>query len=51
MSAFHTTGVYPFNYHAVQVNESTQQAFDPKAISEKTGLAFIPLYSPARTSR
>ena len=51
MSAFHTTGVYPLNRHAVEVNESLPRAFDPAALSQRTGLAFIPLYSPARAKR
>ena len=51
MSAFRTTGVYPFNRDAVQVNKSMPQAFYPKALGRETGLAFIPLYSPARSSR
>lgn len=43
MSAFHTTGVHPLNRHAVEVNEFLPRAFDPAAIGEGTGLAFIPL--------
>ncbi len=49
MSAFRTTGVYPLNRRAIEVNEYTPQSFDPTALSATTGLAFIPLYSPART--
>ena len=44
MSAFRTTGVYPYNRQAVFLPE--KQVFDPKSLASSTGLAYIPLYSP-----
>ena len=46
-AAFSTTGVYPFDRHAVSVQDNTPGVWDDKSLCEKTGLAFIPLYSPA----
>ena len=47
MSAFRTTGVYPFNGEAVSVTDKCPQKFNPKSLPVSTGLAYIPLYSPA----
>ena len=44
MSAFRTTGVYPYNRQAVFLPE--KQVFDPKSLASSTGLAYIPPYSP-----
>ena len=44
MSAFRTTGVFPFNRQAVLV--PNKQVFNPKSLATSTGLAYIPLYSP-----
>lgn len=44
MSAFRTTGVYPYNRQAVLLPQ--KQVFDPKSLASSTGLAYIPLYSP-----
>ena len=46
MSAFHTTGVHPFNHYKVEVSDSMLHKFDPKALAEKNGLAFLPSYTP-----
>ena len=51
ISAFHTTGVYPLNWHAVKVTDTAKSAFDGRSLAKATGLAFIPLYSPAHRSR
>ncbi|KAF3978760.1 MAG: hypothetical protein HFP77_00250, partial [Methylococcales symbiont of Iophon sp. n. MRB-2018] len=50
MSAFHTTGIYPFNRHAVKLVDSPPRPKSKlESLTLKTGLAFIPLYSPARS--
>ena len=46
MSAFRTTGVYPFDYNAIEVIDSTPHINNCISLTERTGLAFIPLYSP-----
>ncbi len=49
IAGFRTTGVYPFDQHALQPAGSTPTRFNPAFLSERTGLNFIiPLYSPAR---
>ncbi len=48
IAGFRTTGVYPFDRHALQPAGSTPTRFNPASLSERTGLNFIPLYSPAR---
>ena len=48
-AAFRTTGVYPFNRRAVKLADDTPQL--SPFLCEETGLAFIPLYSPARRKR
>ena len=47
MSAFRTTGVYPFDCNAIEVIDSTPHINNPIFLTERTGLAFIPLYNPA----
>ena len=47
MSAFRTTGVYPFNRNCNEVIDSTPHINNPFSLTERTRLAFIPLYSPA----
>lgn len=46
IAGFHTTGVYPFNWDALQL-KVLSSSFDPTSHSTRTGLKFIPLYSPA----
>lgn len=41
---FHTTGVYPFNRSALSPSKDSKEVTS----AEKSGLRFIPLYSPAR---
>ena len=51
IAGFNVTGVYPFNRHRVDVPEQVVQqkrSFNPESLAEKTGLAYIPLYSPAK---
>ena len=48
ISAFKVTGVYPVNRYAIDILSTTpKKSFQPEALGKKTGLAFIPLYSPA----
>ena len=51
ISGFRSTGVYPLNRHALMPAVSKPQNFNPTLLSEKTGLKYIPLYSPARRTR
>ena len=44
MSAFRTTGVYPYNRQAALLPQ--KQVFNPSSLASSTGLAYIPLYSP-----
>ena len=48
IAGFRTTGVYPFNRHALQPATDTPTSFNPASLCDRTGLKFIPLYSPAR---
>ena len=48
IGAFCTTGVYPFNWDAIKVIDSIPHSIT--LLTEATGLAFIPLYSPLRAS-
>ena len=49
ISAFKTTGVYPFSRKVIQKVASTKfLSFEPKSLPSKSGLTYIPLYSPAR---
>lgn len=49
MSSFSVTGIYPYNPEKVlsKINPKEQRAFTPQSLAERTGLANIPLYSPA----
>ena len=42
--SFKVTGVYPVDRNAVQI-PGQKPAFKPEALAEKSGLAYIPLYS------
>ena len=48
MAAFKTTGIYPFNRNSINVVDDIPYN---RSVAERTGLAFIPLYSPARCSK
>ena len=48
MAGFRTTGIFPFNRHALRPHERQSGKFRPASLSEKTGLRFIPLYTPTR---
>ena len=47
IAGFRTTGVFPFNRMAIDVPKESFVSFEPEKLSQKSGLAFIPLYSPA----
>lgn len=49
IAGFHTTGIFPFNRHALRTKDVTSK-FDPSSLSKTTGLKYIPLYSPVRRS-
>ena len=49
IGGFKTTGIYPFNRHALRPREQQHGQFRPAALSEKTGLKFTPLYTPTRS--
>lgn len=49
ISAFKTIGVYPFSRKVIKEVASTKLSFfEPESRPSKSGLAYIPLYSPAR---
>lgn len=46
IGAFKSTGVFPLSHNVVEFFKATPiKSFNPEALSKKTGLAFIPLYS------
>ena len=47
VSGFRFCGVYPFNRDA-QRPKSPSENFNPSSLAKRTGLKYIPLYSPAR---
>lgn len=48
--SFEATGVCPFNRRSIPLpdNDNSFSTFKPSSLPERTGLAYIPLYSPAR---
>lgn len=51
ISSFSVTGIYPFNRSKVldKIPRSpTHSSFEPESLQKRTGLAYIPLFSPAR---
>ena len=46
ISSFKATGVCPFNRN-MDAGEERSPSFEPQSLARKTGLAYIPLYSPA----
>lgn len=48
IAGFRTTGIYPFNRHALLPAPPTPSKFNPSALCKGTKLKFIPLYSPAK---
>ena len=46
VSGFRVTGICPFDRKAIRIPEE-YKSFKPESLPEKTGLAYIPLYSPA----
>ena len=51
VASFRTTGICPFN-RSIKVPGDCKEfaSFKPESLAEKSGLAYIPLYSPARSS-
>ena len=51
VASFRTTGICPFNRSITVPGDCKEFAsFKPESLAEKSGLAYIPLYSPARSS-
>lgn len=52
INSFEATGICPFSRHAIQLPEDDHNfsVFKPCNLPEKTNLAYIPLYSPARAT-
>ena len=46
ISSFRVTGIFPFNRE--MAGEESRGFSEPKTLAERTGLAYIPLYSPVR---
>ena len=46
-SSFKVTGVFPFNRSIVSNEEDDFSIFKPEVCARKTGLTYVPLYSPA----
>ena len=53
ISGFRVTGVCPLNREAIKLPGDQYESFKPEALPQTSGLAYIPLYSPAprRTQR
>ena len=52
IASFKATGVCPFNRSAINVpgmEETSFSLFRPESLAQRTGLAYIPLYTPCRT--
>ena len=51
IGSFAITGIYPFNRRTIKLPEDDKvfEVFKPCSLAEKTNLAYIPLYSPARS--
>lgn len=45
-NGFKVTGIYPFNRNAI-TQSGKYKMFDPSSLAAESGLAYIPLYSPA----
>lgn len=51
ISSFKSTGICPFDRSAIKLpgkEKVVSSSFKPESLAQKTGLAFIPLYSPLR---
>ena len=49
-NGFKVTGIYPFNRNAI-IESGKYKLFNPTSLVVESGLAYIPLYSPARHAR
>ena len=50
-SGFRITGICPFDKDIISLPEDEFKEFRPKVLSHQSGLAYIPLYSPAYRRR
>ena len=51
IAGFRCTGIYPFDRNALALLSSSSVVSKRTSLSEKTGLNFIPLFTPARKDR
>ena len=51
MAGFRVTGICPFNRNAISLPSEEPTKFNPEALSQATGIKYIPLYSPARSNQ
>ena len=51
IASFKATGIYPFNRSAINSKDDKFSSFHPENLAERTGLAYVPLYSPSRCTR
>ena len=51
VASFKVTGVYPFNWSAIKLPGAEEEMFSSfkPGLGQKTGLAYIPLYTPSKT--
>ena len=49
-AGFKVAGVFPFNRNAVKLQSEKFKKFNPQSLSETSGIKYIPLYSPSRTT-
>ena len=51
IAGFRCTGMYPFNHTAIPPLSPSRSGSKRTSLSEKTGLKFIPLFTPVRNDR
>ena len=51
VAGFWVTGVYPVDRTALRPKSSLPVKYDPSSLGRRTGLKYIPLYSPFKPSR
>lgn len=47
-AGFTNTGIFPFHGHTVKPRYEKFKDFDPEALSKKSNISYIPLFSPDR---
>lgn len=52
IASFKATGICPFNRAVINLKKDDSfSSFDPESLAQRTGLAYIPLYSPSHTHK